>query len=84
MKVLAVNVSLPKPISLGHKEVSTGIFKTPEQGAVTLTQNGFRGDEQADKKNHGGADQAVYLYSAQDYAWWSEQVRARTVPRHVW
>ena len=80
MKVLAVNVSLPKPISLGHEEVSTGIFKTPEQGAVTLTQNGFQGDEQADKKNHGGADQAVYLYSAQDYAWWSERLGRELSP----
>ena len=80
MKVLAVNVSLPRPISLGHEEVSTGIFKTPEQGAVTLTQNGFQGDEQADKKNHGGVDQAVYLYSAQDYAWWSERLGRELSP----
>ena len=74
MQILAVNVGLPKPIPIGDEMVSTGIFKTPEEGAVTLTPEGFEGDEQADKKNHGGVDQAVYVYSAEDYAWWSEQL----------
>ena len=74
MKVLAVNVSLPKPIAIGDESVQTGIFKTPTLEAVTLEPNGFQGDEQADKKNHGGVDQAVYVYSAKDYAWWSAQL----------
>ena len=81
MKVLAVNVSLPEPMRIGNKMVvPTGIFKTPEQGAVTLTQNGFQGDEQADKKNHGGVDQAVYLYSTEDYTWWSERLGRELSP----
>lgn len=80
MQVLAVNVGLPKPIPIGDEMVSTGIFKTPEQGAVTLTPEGFQGDEQADKRNHGGADQAVYLYSAADYAWWSKRLRRDLSP----
>ena len=54
--------------------ISTGIFKEPVEEPVTLTYEGFAGDDQADKKNHGGVDQAVYLYSAEDYAWWSEQL----------
>jgi MOSC domain-containing protein YiiM len=69
--VLSLNLSLPKPIDLGEKLVQTGIFKTPVRDAL-LTKTGFQGDAQADRKNHGGADQAVYLYSAEDYAWWSD------------
>ena len=74
MKVLAINVSLPETISLGNEEVLTGIFKTPEEGVVELTREGFKGDEQVDKENHGGVDQAVYLYNAEDYAWWSKRL----------
>ncbi len=74
MKVLAVNIGLPKPIPVDDEMVSTGIFKMPAQEPVTLTREGFQGDDQADKKNHGGVDQAVYVYSAEDYAWWSEQL----------
>ncbi len=74
MNVVAVNVGLPKPIPVDNEMVSTGIFKTPAGEPVTLTLEGFQGDDQADKKNHGGVDQAVYLYSAADYAWWSEQL----------
>ena len=74
MNVIAINVGMPKPIPVNNEMVSTGIFKTPAQEPVTLTHEGFKGDDQADKKNHGGVDQAVYLYSAEDYAWWSERL----------
>ena len=46
----------------------------------TLGLNGFNGDEQADLKNHGGPDQAVYLYRTEDYAWWSEQLNRALAP----
>ena len=74
MNIVAVNVGMPKPIPVDDEMVSTGIFKKPTEEPVTLTEEGFEGDDQADKKNHGGVDQAVYLYSAADYAWWSEQL----------
>lgn len=32
------------------------------------------GDVILDKKHHGGVDQAVYLYSIEDYDWWSHQL----------
>ncbi len=80
MRVVAVSVGLPKPIAIGDEMVSTGIFKTPEEGAVTLTSEGFEGDDQANKEVHGGADQAVYVYSAEDYAWWSEQLKRDLPP----
>jgi MOSC domain-containing protein YiiM len=28
----------------------------------------------ADVENHGGPDQAIYLYSSEDYAWWAQEL----------
>lgn len=41
---------------------------------------GLEGDVQVDQKHHGGADQAVYLYSAEDYAWWREELGRELKP----
>lgn len=52
----------------------TGIMKTPVTGPVELGALGLAGDAIGDLRHHGGHDQAVYLYSTADYAWWSEQL----------
>ncbi|MBI3531493.1 MAG: MOSC domain-containing protein [Burkholderiales bacterium] len=46
----------------------TGMFKTPVAGPVELTVEGFVGDQQADRRVHGGPDKAVHLYPARHYA----------------
>ncbi len=74
MKLLSVNVSGPKPIERAGKSGKTGIFKESVQGQVKVTVLGLENDTQVDSDNHGGKDQAVYLYSFDDYAWWSEQL----------
>ncbi len=74
MKLLSVNVSSPKPISRGGKSGMTGIFKESVVGQVKVGVLGLEHDTQVDTENHGGKDQAVYLYSNDDYAWWSEQL----------
>jgi MOSC domain-containing protein YiiM len=33
-----------------------------------------QGDEQADTRNHGGVEQAVYAYAREDLDWWVEQL----------
>jgi MOSC domain-containing protein YiiM len=52
----------------------TGIFKLPVQGPVRITRAGLTGDVISDKKNHGGVDQAVYLYGVPDYEWWTREL----------
>jgi MOSC domain-containing protein YiiM len=74
MNLLSVNASQAKPIHYGQKSGSTGIFKTPLQGPVRVGSLGLEGDIQVDTENHGGKDQALYLYSMDDYSWWSEQL----------
>ncbi|WP_217587866.1 MOSC domain-containing protein [Lentibacillus saliphilus] len=53
---------------------TSGMFKTPVQTAVWLSETGFIGDEVADKKNHGGPEKAVFAYPAQHYRDWQEEL----------
>lgn len=46
----------------------TGMFKSPVMGPVDLTEEGFVGDQQADRRVHGGPDKAVHLYPGRHYA----------------
>ena len=80
MNLLSVNTSPPKPISIGSKERQTGIFKTPVTDPVEVDNFGLKEDVQVAKKHHGGPDQALYLYSAEDYAWFSEQLGRDLAP----
>jgi len=58
----------------------TGIRKTPVGGPVLCDAQGLVGDAIGNHKHHGGPDQAVYLYSAADYAWWSETLGRPCTP----
>jgi MOSC domain-containing protein YiiM len=46
----------------------TGMFKVPLQAPAWLGPEGLDGDEQADRRVHGGPDKAVHLYPAGHYA----------------
>lgn len=68
-----MNAGRAELMRLGARTVSTGIRKTPvERGYVGTL--GLAGDVVADEENHGGVDQALYLYSAEDYAWWANEL----------
>jgi MOSC domain-containing protein YiiM len=38
------------------------------------------GDDQADRRVHGGPTMAVYAYAAEDYEWWSDQLGQSLAP----
>ncbi len=80
MKLLSVNVSLPKEVSYDGRKVSTGIFKLPVSGRVSLRRLNLAGDAQADLKVHGGPDKAVYAYPAEHYAFWRSELRRDELP----
>ena len=46
----------------------TGMFKHPVSASLQLGIEGFAGDEQADRRVHGGPEKAVHLYPAIHYA----------------
>jgi MOSC domain-containing protein YiiM len=72
MKVVSVNVGLPKQISYGKRQVVTSIFKEPIEGRVKVTTLNLDGDAQADLSVHGGLDKAIYSYSEEHYKYWKE------------
>ncbi len=70
MKLLSLNLSLPKTIQHDGELVRTGIFKTPITHRVRLHTLGLDGDGQADLSVHGGVNKAVYLYPSEHYPYW--------------
>jgi MOSC domain-containing protein YiiM len=58
---------------------TTAIDKRPVDGAVKVGKLGLYADVQADRKHHGGEEQAVYAYAAEDADWWAEQL-GRDIP----
>lgn len=80
MKLLSVNLSAPKPITIGKRNTTTGIYKEPASGAVFVGALGLEGDVQVSTKHHGGPDQAVYLYSQEDYDWFAREHGIATQP----
>ncbi|MDJ0712379.1 MAG: MOSC domain-containing protein [Woeseiaceae bacterium] len=72
MRLESVNVGLAETIAHGNKSMATGICKRPVSGPVAVTEEGIPGDTIVATEHHGGSDQAIYAYSADDYEWWAE------------
>ena len=74
MKILSVNVALPKEITHNGKTVTTGIFKEPVEGRVMLRTLNLDGDGQADLVGHGGIYRAAYVYTFENYRYWESEL----------
>jgi MOSC domain-containing protein YiiM len=73
MKVLSVNVGLPREVRHRGKLVTTGIWKEPVDGPVAVRTLNLDGDRQADLRVHGGPEKAVYAYPSESYDLWSRE-----------
>lgn len=73
MRVVSVNVGMPREVSTKMGKVSTGIFKAPVIGPVMIRTLNLDGDRQADLTVHGGPQKAVYAYPAEHYSYWRDQ-----------
>lgn len=71
MKVVSLNVGLPRAQHYGREVVWTAGAKSPVPDAV-LRFHGIEGDGQADRQNHGGVDKAVCVYSFDHYTHWEK------------
>ena len=80
MRVLSVNVGLPKDVEWQGKTVSTGIFKAQVPGPVSVRTLNLEGDGQADLAVHGGVTKAVYVYPSEHYAFWREELQEIELP----
>ena len=80
MHLESINVGQVETISHKQKSFATGICKHPIEGVAFLEEAGVRGDTIVNTEHHGGVDQAVYAYSADDYDWWTDETGRDVTP----
>ncbi len=67
MSAIVCAVLVGKVAPLGGRDVPSGIDKRPVDGAVAITRTGLSGDEQGDRKHHGGPEKAIHHYPFDHY-----------------
>ena len=80
MKLLSINVGLPREIEWEGETVLTSIFKEPVWGRVPVRSLNLAGDQQSDLTVHGGRDKAVYTYPSEHYAYWRRELPEMEFP----
>ena len=80
MKVVSVNVGLPRSVMWHGRNVTTGIYKEAVRGRVALRTLNLDGDRQADLSVHGGEYKAVYCYPIAHYDYWKKELPGRELP----
>jgi MOSC domain-containing protein YiiM len=73
-QVISVNTGPVVKVDWAASLDRTAMDKRPVTGPVPVRRLGLDGDEQADLVNHGGPDQAVYVYAREDLDWWGDQL----------
>jgi len=80
VRLVSVNVGLPRAVEWRGRTVRTSIWKTPVEGPVRVSRLNLAGDEQADLSVHGGSEKAVYAYPAEHYAYWRRELPGMELP----
>jgi len=80
VKLISLNVGLPRIVESNGEPVTTGIFKDPKQGPVMLRTLNLDGDRQADLTVHGGVSKAVYGYPVEHYEFWRRELPDMELP----
>jgi MOSC domain-containing protein YiiM len=76
MRVISVQVGLPRQVEWQGMRVRTAIFKDPVDGPVKVAELDLAGNEQADLTVHGGREKAVYAYPSEHYEYWRKELPA--------
>ena len=74
MKIISVNLGLPRRVLHHDREVITSIFKSPVTDPVMLRFLNLEGDRQSDLRVHGGRNKALYAYPFEHYDYWRDQL----------
>jgi MOSC domain-containing protein YiiM len=80
MRLVSLNVGLPRLLAWKGASFKTGIFKKPVNGRSMLRETNLDGDRQADLTVHGGANKAVYAYSSEHYKYWRHELPTEELP----
>jgi MOSC domain-containing protein YiiM len=73
MKLLSMNVGLPRKVLFNGQIITTAIFKDPVKRPIMLRKLNLDGDKQADLTVHGRVDKALCSYPAEHYDYWRKQ-----------
>ena len=83
MKLVSVNIGLPRDVMWHGRRVTTAIYKEPVDGRIALRTLNLDGDRQADLTVHGGAHKAAYCYPVEHYDYWKRALAGRTLPTAI-
>lgn len=73
IQISSLFIGKPTSVPYGSKQVDTAIFKQHSSSAHYVSSLGVQGDEQADKKHHGGVSKAICVYLELSYSYWQTQ-----------
>jgi ferredoxin-NADP reductase/MOSC domain-containing protein YiiM/ferredoxin len=73
-RLLSVNVGGPREIEWEGKTVRTAIWKEPVDGPRMVRRINIDGDDQADRRAHGGEHRAVFVYQIESYRYWEREL----------
>ena len=73
-RVLSVNVGRVREFDYNGRPAKSAIWKSPVAGRIAARGVNLEGDDQADRKAHGGPDKSVYAYAIEDARWWEEKL----------
>jgi MOSC domain-containing protein YiiM len=80
-RVLSVNVGRPRQVHVrSGRPIHSAIGKSPVEGRVRVEGVNLAGDDQADRRVHGGPDKAVYAYAIEDTRWWEAELDRELEP----
>lgn len=80
MRLVSLNVALPRLTLYNGATINTGIYKEPVTGPVQLRTLNLDGDRQADLAVHGGPFKAVYGYPSEHYEFWRQELPGMNLP----
>jgi MOSC domain-containing protein YiiM len=72
-EVTSVNTGPVREVTWHGRHIRTGIWKSPIDAPSVMARGvNLEGDDQADRRVHGGPDKAVYSYAEEDYRYWAQ------------
>ena len=72
MKVISTNVATKRIIIIGGESMETGLYKKPVKEGIFLGTDDVENDDVVDRRYHGGADMACYLYGKNNYTYFED------------
>jgi MOSC domain-containing protein YiiM len=76
----SVNIGQPRKVTWHDRVVTTAIWKQPAKGRIAAAGVNLDGDDQADRRVHGGPTKSIYAYAIEDYHWWAGQTGSPLTP----